>query len=60
MKKELRRKPHMAQPKHNARDAWWYENATSIDVLIQHENGGVAHCRIQKRHILQWLKRTES
>ena len=41
-----------------AKDAWWYENAKSIDVFIQKKEGGVVSCRIKRSKLDDWLKRT--
>ena len=53
-------KPHTARCHDgSATEAWWYENAKSIDVYTYHpEKGGMA-CRIHRKAIEDWLRRTE-
>lgn len=48
----------------SARKAWWYENDTSIDVVIESvdANGVVVTgiARIQRASLAAWLARTEN
>lgn len=37
----LRNDPHKGNPHSNAWEAWWYENATSIDVYMRDKEKGV-------------------
>jgi len=50
--------PHKARPMLGD-DAWWYEADKSIEVYIVREGGPTLACRIERRHLLGWLKRTE-
>jgi hypothetical protein len=54
---KLNRNPHKATPIHG-KEAWWYENKQSIDVYVDSEGVTLA-CRIPRRYIESWLKRTE-
>jgi hypothetical protein len=64
MKTKLKREPHKAMPRHYAKEAWWYEDGTAIEVYIQPDlitpNGAPFSCRIQRRHLLDWIERTKS
>lgn len=51
--------PQKAKPQKPASDAWWYENRNSIDVLID-DRGVVASCRINRKALADWLRRTEA
>ena len=57
----LRPEPHKAKSILGAiqcKEACWYENGRSIDVYIESKNGPVYSCRIERRHLLSWIKRT--
>ena len=43
-----------------ATEAWWYENAKSVDVFVRLADGGVGGCRIPRAQLADWLKRTET
>lgn len=43
----------------NAKDAWWYENKGSIDVIVQTEIG-MFSVRIRRKRLADWIKRTDS
>jgi hypothetical protein len=64
MKTKLKREPHKAEPRLCAKEAWWYEDGKSILVYIAPDsplaNGGAISCRIQRRHLLDWIERTKS
>ena len=54
---KLKREPHKAKPIHG-KDAWWYENAQSIDVYVDGEGVTLA-CRIPRTYLQGWIERTE-
>jgi hypothetical protein len=39
-------------------DAWWYENASGIEVYIKSKTGELLSCRILRKNILDWINRT--
>lgn len=41
-----------------AKDAWWYDNRGSIEVLIQPLEGNAISCRIQRKELVKYLKRS--
>lgn len=60
---KLNRRPRKAIPygsKDTKREAWWYENAKSIDVCIYDPTVGTLSCRIRRSALEGWLKRTAS
>lgn len=62
---KLSRQPHKAKAhgsKDTKREAWWYENAKSIDVYVYDPTvqGGSRSCRIRRAELEDWLKRTAS
>ena len=56
--------PHQAKYDDRSCGAWWYENQSHIDVLIQPNINGVAQnpvsCKISRRSIEAWLRRTST
>jgi hypothetical protein len=63
MKTKLKSEPHKAMPRYNAKEAWWYEIDKAIEVFIQPDehsiDGSPIACRIQRRHLLDWIERTK-
>ena len=53
----LSREPQKVK-KTSAKDAWWYENHHSIDVIVETEHG-TYRVRIARRKLADWIKRTE-
>jgi hypothetical protein len=40
-------------------EAWFYENAKSIDVYLCQETGGSLYCRIPRALLADWIERTK-
>ena len=61
---KIKRGPQKATRCANAHElieqAWFYENAKSIDVYISRARGeNAVVCRISRAKLLDWIKRTE-
>lgn len=39
--------------------AWWYEDKKSIAIHIRSEAGQVFSCRIPRKFLVDWIKRSE-
>lgn len=43
-----------------AGEAWYYENAKSIDLYMDHPSGvGVIRCRLSRARLADWVARTK-
>jgi hypothetical protein len=61
--RKLNGKPKKARAHHNVREAWYYENPGSIDVVVEvaDHNGnylGTGTVRIMRRELFDWIERT--
>ena len=52
------REPHTAKPMHGSTEAWWYEDDKGISVYVVGLDGRTASCRITRRVLADWIKRT--
>lgn len=59
----VKRTPQRAVPYGNSsrsvgEESWWYEGSNSITVHIETKQG-VSSCKINRRYLADWIKRTE-
>lgn len=53
----IKREPQTAKIR-QGKEAWWYENKNSIDVVIQGKDSAIVMCRIPRRKLADWIKRS--